>query len=41
MDYLRTWNSKYIANARMRLAIEVACRRAGYEPPMVDRREQL
>jgi len=35
IDYLLTWNCKYIANAAMRSKIEAICRAAGYEPPVI------
>ena len=35
VDYLLTWNMRHIANAELRPAIEAACRRAGYEPPVI------
>jgi predicted nucleic acid-binding protein len=35
MDYLITWNFKHIANALMRSNIELVCREAGYEPPVI------
>ncbi|CAK0776814.1 Type II toxin-antitoxin system VapC family toxin [Gammaproteobacteria bacterium] len=35
IDYLLTWNCKHIANAMMRLKIEIICRTAGYEPPVI------
>jgi PIN domain len=35
MDYLLTWNCTHIANATLRSQIEVVCRSAGYEPPVV------
>jgi hypothetical protein len=35
MDYLVTWNFKHIANASMRSNIELVCRGAGYEPPVI------
>jgi hypothetical protein len=35
MDYLITWNFKHIANASMRSNIELVCREAGYEPPVI------
>lgn len=35
MDYLVTWNFKHIANASMRSNIELVCREAGYEPPVI------
>lgn len=41
VDFLLTWNCKHIANARMRGAIEQACREAGYEPPVICTPEEL
>ena len=41
MDYLLTWNLKHIANASMRNAIADACRRRGYEPPVICTPEEL
>jgi len=35
MDYLITWNFKHIANATMRANVELVCRLAGYEPPII------
>ena len=35
MDYLLTWNFKHIANAAMRANVELVCRLAGYEPPVI------
>jgi hypothetical protein len=35
MEYLVTWNFKHIANATMRTNIELVCREAGYEPPVI------
>lgn len=35
MDYLLTWNCTHIANAIMRPKIELICRAAGYEPPVI------
>ncbi len=35
VDYLLTWNMRHIANAELRPAIEAACRRAGYAPPVI------
>jgi len=35
VDYLVTWNMRHIANAELRPAIEAACRRAGYAPPVI------
>ena len=35
VDYLLTWNLRHIANATVRSRIERACRKAGYEPPVI------
>ena len=35
VDYLLTWNFRHIANAAVRSRIERACRKAGYEPPVI------
>lgn len=35
VDYLLTWNLRHIANAAVRPRIERACRKAGYEPPVI------
>ena len=35
VDYLVTWNFRHIANAAMRSRIELICRQAGYEPPVI------
>ena len=35
IDYLLTWNLRHIANAAVRSRIERACRKAGYEPPVI------
>ena len=35
MDYLLTWNFKHIANAAMRVNVELVCRLNGYEPPVI------
>ena len=35
VDYLLTWNLRHIANAAVRSRIERACRKAGYEPPVI------
>lgn len=35
IEYLLTWNCTHIANAAMRPRIEAACRRHGYEPPII------
>lgn len=41
IDYLVTWNLRHIANAVARTAIERACRRAGYRPPLICTPEEL
>ena len=41
MNYLLTWNCKHIANARMRSAIDLVCRQAGYIPPVICTPEEL
>lgn len=35
LDYLLTWNCSHIANATMRGKIELICRAAGFEPPVI------
>jgi predicted nucleic acid-binding protein len=35
VSYLVTWNCTHIANASLRPQIEAACRRSGYEPPVI------
>ena len=35
VDYLLTWNLRHIANAAVRPRIERACRKAGYEAPVI------
>lgn len=35
MDYLLTWNFKHIANAVLRVNVELVCRLNGYEPPVI------
>lgn len=35
VDYLLTWNLRHIASATARSRIERACRKAGYEPPVI------
>jgi predicted nucleic acid-binding protein len=39
LDYLLTWNMAHIANAELRPKIERACRRSGYEPPVLAPRQ--
>jgi predicted nucleic acid-binding protein len=41
MDYLLTWNCKYIANAEMQTAVTLRCHAAGYEPPVICTPEEL
>jgi len=35
MDYLLSWNCRHIANAMLRSRIELICRAAGFEPPVI------
>jgi hypothetical protein len=35
MDYLLSWNCTHIANATLRGKIELICRSAGFEPPVI------
>ena len=35
VEYLLTWNLRHIASAAARSRIERACRKAGYEPPVI------
>lgn len=35
LDLLLTWNCRHIAGAKYRRRIELACRRAGFEPPTI------
>lgn len=35
VQYLLTWNCKHIANPALRPRIELVCRKAGYEPPVI------
>ena len=35
VDYLLTWNLRHLAGAAARSRIERACRKAGYEPPII------
>ena len=35
INYLVTWNFRHIANAAMRVRIEMICRHAGFEPPVI------
>ena len=41
MEYLLTWNSAHIANAEYRSRVEKACRRQGYEPPVLCTPDEL
>ena len=41
VDYLLTWNLRHIANAAVRPRIERACRKAGYEPPVIRKPNEL
>ena len=41
MDYLVTWNCTHIANAALRVRIEVVCRDFGYQPPVICTPEEL
>lgn len=41
MDYVLTWNCTHIANATIRPKIEDACRKLGYEPPVICTPEEL
>lgn len=41
MRYLLTWNCTHIANAALRPRIEVVCRAAGFEPPLICTPEEL
>lgn len=41
MDYLLTWNCAHIANATLRPRIEVICRSAGCEPPVICTPQEL
>lgn len=41
VKYLVTWNFKHIANAVMREQIEMVCRAAGYEPPIICTPDEL
>lgn len=41
MEYLLTWNCKHIANAQARRAVNLACRAAGFEPPVICTPEEL
>lgn len=41
VDYLVTWNLRHMANAPVRLALERACRRAGYRQTTICTPEEL
>ena len=41
VHYLLTWNCRHIANATKRKSIELVCRSAGFEPPMICTPEEL
>ena len=41
MEYLLTWNCRHIANAVLRSKIELVCRNAGYEPPIICTPQEL
>jgi predicted nucleic acid-binding protein len=41
MDYVLTWNCTHIANAAIRPRIEDACRKLGYEAPVICTPEEL
>lgn len=41
MDFLLTWNSRHIANAELRPAIEEVCRRSGFGPPVLCTPDEL
>lgn len=41
VKYLITWNFKHIANAVMRDQIEMVCRAAGFEPPLICTPDEL
>lgn len=41
VKYLVTWNFKHIANAVMRDQIEMVCRAAGFEPPIICTPDEL
>ena len=41
VKYLLTWNFKHIANASLRDRIELICRDAGYEPPIICTPDEL
>ncbi|MCA9141203.1 MAG: type II toxin-antitoxin system VapC family toxin [Planctomycetaceae bacterium] len=41
VEYLVTWNCRHIANATMRSQIELACRKAGFEPAIICTPDEL
>ena len=41
IEFLVTWNCTHIANAAMRSQIEMVCRNAGYEPPIICTPDEL
>ena len=41
IDYLVTWNFAHIANAMAKRRIETACRRAGFECPVICSPDEL
>lgn len=41
VDYLVTWNLRHMANAPVRAEVGRACRRAGYQPPVICTPEEL
>jgi predicted nucleic acid-binding protein len=41
IKYLLTWNFKHIANASLRTKIELVCRDAGFEPPIICTPDEL
>jgi len=41
VDYLISWNCKHIANAVIFRSVERACRKNGYEPPVLCTPEEL
>ena len=41
IDYLVTWNFAHIANAMAKRGIEIACRRGGFECPVICSPDEL
>jgi len=41
IKYLLTWNCTHIANVALRTQIEMVCRAAGFEPPLICTPEEL